>query len=252
MLSAKSNTFTPFRDKSLTGPVRRKFSNGAGFKYIDRGKKDSIALIPGWATDYRIFSRLDLKFNYLIPVDFSPFTFEKSFFEALKENNITRISLLGWSLGGFLAAEIASKHTRLIDRLVLVSIRKKYKKEELKAVKKHLRKSRRGYLYRFYTRCFSEKGEMSFFRKNLLKDYCDGFNLDYLFTALDYLKTAEIKPELLKRVEKVKIIHGEFDKIAPIREAMDIKNGLPQAEFITIDKAGHMPFFKDAFKAKIC
>ena len=196
-------------------------------------------------------SSCSLEFNYLIPVDFHPSTFEKDLLETLKENNITKISLLGWSLGGFLAAEFASEYTDLIDKLILVSIRKKYKKEEISKIKKRLNKNKRGYLYWFYTQCFPEKEKMSYFKKNLLKDYCDRLNLDYLLTTLDYLERAEIRPEVLKKIEKIKIIHGGFDKIAPIQEALDIKNDLLQAEFITIDKAGHIPFFKDTFNLKI-
>ena len=221
------------------------------FKYIDRGNKDLVVLIPGWATDYRIFNRLDLKFNYLIPVNFYPSTFEKDLLETLKENNITKISLLGWSLGGFLAAEFASKYRDLIDKLILVSIRKRYKKEEITKIKRRLNKNKRGYLYWFYTQCFPEKEKMSYFKKNLLRDYCNGLDLDYLLTTLDYLGSTEIKQEALKGIEKVKIVHGEFDKIAPIQEALDIKNDLLQAEFMTIDKAGHIPFFEDAFNLKI-
>ena len=37
------------------------------FKYIDRQKPETAVLVPGWATDYRIFDTLDLDYNYLMP-----------------------------------------------------------------------------------------------------------------------------------------------------------------------------------------
>lgn len=222
-----------------------------GFTYIDRDKKDSIVLIPGWATDYRIFDSLDLRFNYLIPIDFYPLNFERSLLEALEKNDIKRISLFGWSLGGFVAAEFASRHRELIVELILISIRKAYKKEELAEIKKYLKKNQKGYLYKFYTECFSKKEEMSWFKEKLLKDYCEGFDLNYLFNTLDYLQGAEIKPESLEGIEKIKIIHGECDRIAPIYEAIDIKNSLKQAEFISIENTGHIPFLKEDFNKKI-
>ena len=43
-------------------------SRKSEFKLIDRGFKDTILLIPGWAADYRIFDSLDLEFNYLLPM----------------------------------------------------------------------------------------------------------------------------------------------------------------------------------------
>ena len=65
------------------------------FKYVERRKRESMALIPGWATDYRIFDSLDLDFNYLVPVGFSPDSFEEDLIEALKEHNIKNLSLFG-------------------------------------------------------------------------------------------------------------------------------------------------------------
>jgi len=222
-----------------------KNASQTGFKYLDRNKQDPIVLIPGWATDYRIFDSLDLMFNYLLPVGFSPITFEKSLLETMKRNNITKISLFGWSLGGFVAAEFASRHANLVDELILVSIRKKYKKEELIEIKKLLRKNKKAYLYKFYTQCFPKKEQMRWFQENLLKDYCEKFDLNYLLETLDYLENTEIKPELLNGLEKIKIIHGEYDSIAPIQGATAIKDNLAYARFICIKDIGHIPFLKE-------
>ena len=68
---------------------------------------------------------------------------------------------------------------------------------------------------------------------------------------LDYLEKAEIKPELLNNVNKIKIIHGEDDKIAPVQEAEDITRSLPNTQWICIEKAGHAPFFKEDFSRYI-
>ncbi|UCD55756.1 MAG: alpha/beta hydrolase [Candidatus Omnitrophota bacterium] len=218
------------------------------FKFIDNGYKDVAVLIPGWATDYRIFGSLNLEFNYLMPITFYPDTFETNLLRALRENKIDKFSLFGWSLGGFLAAEFASRHKELIDRLILVSIRKKYDKKGLREIKEYLGKNKKGYLYKFYTRCFFKKENMQWFRKNLLKTYCEELDLDYLTDSLGYLQNAEIRPESLKPVEKIKIIHGECDRIAPVQEALEIKNNLPHAEFVSVEHAGHMPFLEDGFE----
>lgn len=221
------------------------------FKYIDRTRPDTIALLPGWASDYRIFEGLNLKFNYLIPTDFSPFTFEENLLRAIEERSIEKVSLFGWSLGGFVAAEFAGRHTNLTSELILVSIRKKYKKEELSEIKKLLKKSKKGYLYKFYTRCFSSREKMpQWFRKNLLRTYCEKFSLDSLLAGIGYLKTAEIKSEFLKNVAKITIAHGEHDKIAPYEEAKAISDELPHARFFSVKNAGHMPFLEKGFLGK--
>jgi len=204
-------------------------------------------LIPGWATDYRIFNSLDLKFNYLIPINFYPFGFGKSLLEILEQKNMAKVSLFGWSLGGFIAAEFATKYVNLVDNLILVSIRKKYDKEKLTAIKRLLKKDKRGYLHKFYTQCFTNQEQMRWFRTNLLKTYCEGFDINYLLDTLDYLQDAQIHYSMFKSIDKLNIIHGEHDRIAPIEEAIEVGNKVRQVKFIPIENAGHMPFWKKDF-----
>ena len=143
------------------------------FRYIDRAKERLLVLMPGWACDERIFATLDLEFNYLMPLEFSPFTLKKALLERLKKDSLKKVSLFGWSLGGFVAAEFAAKYPDLIDEVILVSIRKRYNLEELAETRKSLTKNKKGYLYKFYTLCFCDKEQNNWFNKNLLKDYCN-------------------------------------------------------------------------------
>lgn len=220
------------------------YAKSAAFKYIERNQQRVIVLLPGWATDCRIFEPMNLKFNYLVPVGWHPPTFAKALLEQLKENNINKVSLLGWSLGGFAAAEFASKHANLVDELILISIRKKYGDEELAEAKKLLRENKKAYLYKFYNRCFFRKENMRWFTTNLLRHYCGTFDTDYLLDLLDYLGYARITRELLEPVNKITIIHGERDKIAPIQEAIDITSALGRVKFIPVKDAGHMLFLE--------
>lgn len=214
------------------------------FKYLDRGQQKTILLIPGWATDYRIFNSLNLEFNYLLPLDFSPFTFESSILNALGEQGLEKISLLGWSLGGFLAAELSAKYPNLVEELILVSIRKKYKEAEIARIKELLKKSKKGYLYKFYGQCFSKKISLSWFKKNLLKTYCQQFELEYLLKTLDYLEKSQIDTQALSMIKRVKLIHGESDRIAPIDEAREVQEAIAGAELIIIKDSGHIPFLE--------
>ena len=216
-------------------------------KYVDRGHLDTLVLIPGWANDYRIFAALDLKFNYLLPLNSSPVTFEKDLLAALKENNIREISLFGHSMGGFIATEFASKHRDLIKEIILVGIRKRYPAAGLTEVRNNLKKNKKGFLYKIYAQSFSNAEDMSYFKKNLLKAYCEGLDVDDLLRDLDYLEDTEIKGELLNGAKKITIIHGQHDRIAPIEEAIDIRNSLPHAKFVRVEGAGHIPFLKKDF-----
>jgi pimeloyl-[acyl-carrier protein] methyl ester esterase len=198
------------------------------------GLNDTIVLIPGWATDCRIFKAVESS-------------------KIFKEKPADKISLLGWSLGGFMAAEFASKHPDTIDELILVSIRTKYDPAGLADIKQLLMKDKKAYLYKFYLESFSkeDKEGLAWFKKNLLKSYLQDTKTEDLIRGLDYLSQASIDPERLRQVEKIRIFHGTEDTIAPLGEAEEIGLRLPQAEFIKITGAGHCPFlnrdFRDTF-----
>ncbi|NIA08683.1 MAG: alpha/beta fold hydrolase [Nitrospiraceae bacterium] len=170
--------------------------------------------------------------------------FEQDLLRALKQKNIKNISMFGWSLGGFVAADFSSKHTDIVNRLVLVAIRKKYKPAEIEFARQQLIIDKNRYLNRFYIQCFPKRRDMDWFKKHLLKNYCNKFDLDYLVQTLGYLGHTKIKTHMLRNINRIKIIHGRLDRIAPIQEAVEIKNGLKHAELLVIEDAGHAPFLK--------
>ncbi|MCP4652187.1 MAG: alpha/beta hydrolase [Candidatus Omnitrophica bacterium] len=221
------------------------------FKFINRGQPWTIVLIPGWGSDHRIFEALDLEYNYLIVINFVPESFQENLIAALKEHDLNKVSLLGWSLGGFVACEFSAKYDTCVDELILISIRKKYEPVKLKQIKEYLNQNKKGYLHQFYNQCFHDSKLRSYFKKNYAKEYYNDFQLDVLINGIDYLSKAEIKTESLKKIKKIKIIHGEFDSIAPLDEAKKIKDSLEQAEFIVVDGAGHMPFLRKDFSKYI-
>lgn len=225
-------------------------SHPSEFKFLKRGFKEAIVLIPGWATDYRIFKRLDLGYNYLLPLKFQPLTFAKDLLRQLNKSAIEKISLFGWSLGGFLAAEFALKNPKRIEELILLSIRKTFDPALLKGIAQKIRENKRAYLYKFYLECFSnaEKEESSRFKKYILKKYVSGMRLEDLLLGLDYLAQAKIMPQRLSILPKIRIFHGEDDKVAPLKEAVEIRSRLPQARFIPMPLAGHIPFLNRNFK----
>ena len=220
------------------------------FKLFDRGFDDTMLLIPGWATDYRIFAPLDVEFNYLISIKLSPFDFRDKLLDSLSDNRSDVISILGWSMGYFLALDFASEYPDRINNgiIFMVSARCRYEKALIEGIKIRLRKNRAGYLYKFYKECFSEgeKESLYWFKSNLLSSYINEMNLDVLFKGLDYLSNAQIKTHDLKKVN-ITFLHGESDKIAPIEEALKISKNLPQAKFISIKGAGHIPFLRSNF-----
>lgn len=219
-------------------------SQKSKFEFVTRGFKETLVLIPGWATDQRIFARLELPYNYLLTLEVDPFEFKARLKKELDRRSIAKISLFGYSLGGFLAYEFALEYPQGIDALIFAGIRKKYPADTLDDVTKRLKQDKNAYLREFYTACFSskEKDSRAWFIKHLLKDYLKNMRLDELLRGLDYLRQVQIDPEKLKAFKKVKIIHGKEDKIAPFIEADNFRKYLSNAEFDFRDGGGHMLF----------
>lgn len=218
------------------------------FKFIKRGFKNLLVLIPGWATDHRIFSSLNLDYNYLVTTSFCPYDFEKVLLEIIGKTE--KVSLFGWSLGGFLAAKFAANNPEKIDELILLSIRKKFDAAGLKDIEVKLKKNKKAYLYKFYRECFygNDTEDFMWFKKNLLNDYIEKIELKELLFGLDYFAKAIIHPEALTSLQKIKIYHGAKDRIIPLKEAIKVKLRIPHAEFVCFSDAGHMPFLSPQFR----
>ncbi len=218
------------------------------FKFIDRGFKDLLVLIPGWATDSRIFSGLNLDYNYLLTTSLYPFDFKKALFDKIEKTE--KVSLFGWSLGGFLAAEFAQDYPQKINELILLSIREKFEAKGLEDIKLKLNKNKNTYLYKFYRECFYGNGEEAFnwFKENLLNEYLEKIELKELIFGLNYFASTAICPADLMSLAKIKIFHGKEDQIVSLEEAIKIKSKIPHAEFICLEDAGHLPFLSTQFR----
>lgn len=220
------------------------------FKVLDRGYKETIALIPGWASDYRIFDNLELDYNYLFPTRFNPLTFSDELLMFIDRKSIKKISLFGWSLGGFLAVEFSLSNPERVNQVNLLSIREKYEQAVLAEVRRQVEKNKSAYLYKFFINCFSDSDRtgLAWLKGHLLKEYIHMYKLEDLLRGLDYLETAEISAQDLALLKNVRIFHGLDDFIAPLNEIKEFKIKLPGLKLIYLQNAGHIPFLTPGFK----
>jgi len=220
------------------------------FEFRNRGFKDTLVLIPGWATDWRIFDRLELDYNYLLPTKLYTSDFNQQLLSRMEKLKINKVSVLGFSLGGFLATEFISSHPEKITKLILAGVRKRYDPRLLENIKHEIKLDRRPWLYKFYLNCFSRADTCGreWFRKNLLKDYLDKSSSDELIRGLDYLAGQELNLKILAKAKDLRIFHGSADLIAPLKEALEIKTDLPQAKFTLLTDRGHLFFLSGNFR----
>ena len=222
----------------------------AEFRFIDRGYKKSLILIPGWAMDYRIFSGLELGYNYLLPLKTHPFTLAEELLAILDKKSIDRVGLFGWSMGGFQALDFALSHPARAEELILLSIRKQYDPAILEKIALKIKRNKKAFLYRFYLDCFysCDNNGWAWFKDNLMRDYLNNFTSDELIYGLEYLAQVSISPGKLSLLPRVRIFHGEQDKISPREDMINIKSLFPEIDLVILKGAGHLPFFNPEFR----
>ena len=221
------------------------------FKFINNNQDFTFILLPGWATDYRIFSPLFdycKDFNYFFPR--SGLAIKKLFQEfskAVEQFSINKFNVFGASLGGFLAAELFREISPKPERLILAGVKKKYPLAGLEKVENYLKRNKQAYLYKFYQRCFFSPQLWQWFKKNLLKDYLDKFSLSFLLEGISYFKHAEIT---LQKNSKVSLVWGNNDRIVSFPERDQLSKEMFWAHTDIVKGCGHFPFLSSEFSLK--
>ena len=215
------------------------------FKNIESspGTKPLTLFMPGWAFDGRMLRLLDPVPSWIYPENMlAPETIEQDLLYFLETKGLSKVRLVGWSMGAMLALKFAARHSELIDSLVLVSLRTSWPETEIDAIRTEFSQAPASFLKGFYRKCFlGHKQTYTNFRANLEPFYLAeaGKNIARLQRGLDYLSTFKV-PEPLPQVP-IQLIHGKQDIVAP-PEDMPI---LPGADIEIIDNAGHAPFLHE-------
>ncbi|MCL2448424.1 MAG: alpha/beta hydrolase, partial [Polyangiaceae bacterium] len=179
---------------------------------VAAGTVPSAVLIPGWATDSRVFGGLfpDVAAVRVLGALRTEGFVDRlaAFLGAVAAGPVT---IVGWSLGGFLAAEFAGKYPSRVRRLVLIGVRLRYPPSEVEPVRSALLRDRQACLSDFYARCFfpSRMKEYRLFRSGLQEEYFREMDKDALLSGLDYLERVAFPADSLLPSCPVKIIHGE-------------------------------------------
>lgn len=219
------------------------------FQYLDRGFKDILVLIPGWATDYRIFDTLELEYNYLIPLKLNHSDFSGCLAQILERKKIEKTILFGWSMGGFLALDFCRSFPLKVKELILVGFRKYFDKTALDEIASKIEKSKKAFLYKFYIDVFgSDENSYKWFKKNLMRQYLENNSEMDLVRGLKYLENSSINLQEFTQINKIKIFHSKNDLINPFIQAIDLSDNIPNAKFYVLEDSNHAAFLSKEFK----
>lgn len=212
----------------------------------------STVLLPGWATDGRIFDGVLPGVAAVTTGPIRPEGFPRRLAAFLDRTARTPVTVVGWSLGGFLAAEFAREYPDRVRRVVLVGIRREYPEADVEAVLRSLSADPDGCLSGFYAQCFypSQIPAYRRFRGGLQAAYLREMDGGALREGLSYLAGARLSGEALP-VCPVAIVHGGKDVVAPFAEAERLAREGGNATFHPLPGAAHAAFLADGFRAVV-
>jgi len=222
-----------------------------GEEFVVVGEGDpSMVLLPGWATDGRIFEGVLPGVAAVTTGPLRPVGFPRRLAAFLDRAAPGPVAVVGWSLGGFLAAEFAREYPDRVRRVVLVGIRREYPEGDVKAVLRSLSADPGGCLSGFYARCFypSQMSAYRRFRGGLQAAYLREMDGVRLREGLSYLVGARLSGETLPACP-VAIVHGGKDVVAPFAEAERLARESGNATFHPLPGAAHAAFLADGFRA---
>lgn len=212
----------------------------------------SMVLLPGWATDGRIFEGVLPGVTAVTTGPLRPDRFSRRLAAFLDRTARGPVTVVGWSLGGFLAAEFAREYPDRVRRVVLVGIRREYPEGDVAGVLRSLSADPVACLSGFYAQCFypSQMPAYRRFRAGLQATYLREMDGGALRDGLSYLASARLSGETLPACP-VAIVHGEKDVVAPLAEAEGVAREGASATFHPLPGAAHAAFLADGFRAVV-
>jgi pimeloyl-[acyl-carrier protein] methyl ester esterase len=174
--------------------------------------------------------------------------------EALfKAIELEKFSLLGWSLGGLIAIEMAHRSPRQVASLSILASNPKFvksadwigvKPEVLDGFAAQLSIDTRQTLLRFLALQVNglPDGKQLLQSLKLAIMECDSPSLPVLQAALRILKLSDLRAKLRQFNGPVSLIQGDKDPLVSLGCALAMRQIQPEIQIHVLDRAGHAPF----------
>lgn len=220
----------------------------------------AMFFIHGWAANSRVWHGVCFRpdAHYYDAPQFPDFNhLARSFLDFHNRLPKHQTILVGWSLGGMLALQLAHRFPARVAKIILLSstccfiTRDNYgaglAPAIVKRLGKKLRQDCRQTQLDFYKLMFSpaeQKAASTFFAT--LAPLMLKSSPECLAPGLDYLLSTDLRAILSDITVPCHIIHGSADEICPPAAGRHLAAHLPRAVLHMLPDAGHIPFFTRA------
>lgn len=168
---------------------------------------------------------------------------------------LTEAAVLGWSLGGQVAQQLAVRIPRLISSLLLVATTPCFAgtgdwehglpETQIKAMARDLRRGYTAAMSSFFNLQFVE-GEIDSERHRQIIAFAVRPGRlpdpDVALATLETLRREDLRPAASRLQLPVLIMHGDSDRIIPVSAGRYLATELPQTRYVEWSGIGHAPF----------
>ena len=234
-------------------------------KYLG-GSGEPLLMIHGWGVNSEIWVSLvdELKLFakvYLVDLpgmggssSISPYTLDNIAKEIKANVPIKKFNILGWSLGGQVAMNLAIRMPEFVEKLILMSttpcfVEKKdwpcgVNKQFFSNFEMEAKQNLNNTLMKFFliqTRGIDDSKNVMSFLKNTFIEIRDE-NKSGMHFALNVLKETDLRNEVKKIDKPTLIITGDKDRLKSLKESIWLYEKNKGARLKEIKGANHMPF----------
>lgn len=211
--------------------------------------------IHGWATGPQVWpsSLIEGESFLYNNEEFSEISDLERTVKELWQTRKEKIIVVGWSLGGMLALQLAQAHPEWIEKLVLLSSTPRFTTDGLyteglplsivKNLSRRLKRRQRETQEDFYREMFAATESAAAEKFNEISPAFFSLAGEGLQKGLDYLLQTDLRGILSQIKVPVDILHGGADEICPPAAARYMAGLLPAAKLKLFPGAGHVLFF---------
>lgn len=245
-------------------------ADGRRLAWREVGEGPSLVMLHGWSMSGAVFQEvataLASDFRVLCPdlcghgwsepvTHYSLDCITNDIADWMNALRLPPSAVLGWSLGGQVAMQLARNFSALISRLLLISTTPCFcqndswihglPETQIRTMRRQLQRAYHKALGDFFDLQFADEQLLTKRRQELL-----GFNVlssrlpqtkDCL-SALDVLSIVDMRTSLQEIYCPTLVMHGANDKIIPNRAGCYIASAIDRAQLYLLDDIGHAPF----------